>query len=223
MNLEQAPNIERHTEEYKKAKARLLEIFKNKSEHEIQEMCSEIRRFAGIINWDPEEAIRKIEESYNQENADVFVETSFEAVKKLIDHRIEHPEAFERARREGILQHHGNVKLSGLMYYNMDLENGTAIIHVAPKGDMKLGEIIRAFREGMRELAKQVKEDEKIKEVQATSWIVAANPGLLEKAGFTVEGAIDENMKAEHFNDEERPVAWAHISREDLLQKYLPN
>ncbi len=221
MNLEQAPNIELHAEEYRKAKTRLLEIFQNKNRDEIKEMYSEIRRFATIINWDPEEAVRKIEESYNQENPDVFVNTSFEAVKDLIDHRIEHPEAFERVRREGVLQHQGNVKLSELMYYNMDMENNTAFIHIAPKGDMKLGEIIRSFREGMKELARQVKEDERIKEIQATSWIVASNPGLLKKAGFIVEGAIDEKTKIEHFDNETRMVSWAHISREDLLKKYL--
>lgn len=84
-----------------------------------------------------------------------------------------------------------------------------------------MGAIIKAFRDGLRELARQVKEDERIKEIKATSWIVAANPGLLEKAGFTIGGAIDEKIKMEHFNDEDRPVFWAHMSRENLLEKYL--
>jgi hypothetical protein len=107
------------------------------------------------------------------------------------------------------------------MYYSVDLENGTAIIHVAPKGDLKLGAVIKAFRDGLKELARQVREDERIKEIQATSWIVASNPGLLEKVGFVVEGAIDEKMKTEHFSDENRPVSWAHMSRKAFLDKYL--
>ncbi len=73
----------------------------------------------------------------------------------------------------------------------------------------------------MKELARQVSQNEKIKEIQATSWIVASNPGLLKKAGFNVEGAITEEMRTTHFNDEDRPVAWAHINREKLLERYL--
>jgi len=115
-----------------------------------------------------------------------------------------------------------NIWLSELMYYDIDVENGTAIIHIAPKGDLNLGEVIKSIRTGFKKLAKQVKEDERIKEVQATSWIVASNPGLLERFGFTVEGIIDEKMKAEHFSDEKRPVAYAHISREELLKNILP-
>lgn len=221
MNLERISTQDPRNEEYKKAKDRLLKIFQNKSENEIEELCSELKRFASIINLDPEESIKKIKESYKQEDPEIFVNTSFEIIKVLIDHKSENPEAFERARREGILRHQGNVKLSELMYYNMDIEDGTIFLHIAPKGDMGFREIIRAFREGIKELAKQVKENEEIKEIKATSWIVASNPGLLEKAGFKVEGLIDEKTKEAHFKEEERPVAWAHISREDLLKKYL--
>ena len=42
-------------------------------------------------------------------------------------------------------------------------KSGVAILHVANKGDLRLGEIIKSFRDGMKELAKQVKEDERIK------------------------------------------------------------
>jgi predicted ATP-binding protein involved in virulence len=224
MKFEQPPTKEKYAKEYEKSKARLLDIFRNKDGYEIKELCSGIRRFASIIDWDTEDAenvIGKIEESYNQENPEAFVNTSFAAIKKLIDQKINHPEVFERARRETIMQHHGNIRLSELMYYNVDLENGTAKIHIAPKGDLKLGAIIKSFRDGLKELARQVKEDERIKEIQATSWIVASNPGLLEKAGFTVEGTIDEKMKTEHFQDEKGPVSRARMSRETLLEKYL--
>lgn len=63
--------------------------------------------------------------------------------------------------------------------------------------------------------------DERIKEIQATSWIVASNPGLLEKAGFTVAGSISEEMRMEHFSNESRPVSWAQINREKFLKLWL--
>lgn len=126
MKFEQSLINEEHAKEYEKAKARLLEIFQNKNRQEVDELCSEIRRFAAVIEWNPEDAIKKIEEGYDQKNPEIFVSTSFDAVKNLIDHKIEHPEDYERARREGTMQRHGNIKLSELMYYNVDLENGTA-------------------------------------------------------------------------------------------------
>lgn len=222
--MEEAPkqtiDSEVYEKKYKEAKERLLQIFQNKNEREIEELYSEIRRFYKILDWDPEEIIEEIKKVFNQEDPEVFVEATFNAVKKLIDKTIEHRQDFERARREAIIQHHGNIKLSKLMYYDVDLENGAARIHIAPKGDMKLGEIVKSFREGMKKLAEHVRDDERIKEIQTTSWIVASNPGLLEKAGFSVEGEIDEKTKIEHFSEETRPVFWARMSRETLLEKY---
>ena len=221
MKLEQPPAKEKHTEEYEKAKIYFRELFVSKDQEKIQNFYSEIRSFAGLANLDPESVIEEIKAGLKLENSEEFVNLAFKVLKKVVDQRIEHPEIFERTRRERIIEHSGNIRLSELMYYNIDLENGTAIIHVAPKGDLELGAIIKAFRDGLKELARQVKEDKRIKEIQATSWIVASNPGLLEKAGFTVEGAISEKMKIEHFDNETRPVSWAHMSREALLEKYL--
>ncbi|MEK7200836.1 MAG: hypothetical protein AAB672_01760 [Patescibacteria group bacterium] len=221
MTIEQPQINDIYIREYERAKARLLDIFKNKDEQEMEEVYSEIKKFSEVVNWSSETIIKQIKNGFNQENPEIFVNIAFNALRELIDKKIEHPEVFEKIRRERIMQHQGNIKLSELMYYNVDLENGVTILHVANKGDLRLGEIIKSFRDGMKELAKQVKEDERIKEIQAASWIVASNPGLLEKAGFIIKGPIDEKMRAEYFSDEERLVSWANMSRKTLLEKYL--
>lgn len=221
MTIEQPQKKEIYIQEYERVKTRLLEIFQNKNEQEIEGLCSEVRKFASLVNWNPEIIVEEIKKGFNQENSEIFVQISFNAMKKLIDQKIEHPESFERVRQEETKQHGENIKLYGLMYYEVDLKNGVAFIHIAPKENLRLSEVVKSFREGMRELAKQVKEDERIKEIQATSWIVASNPGLLEKAGFTLRGPIDEKLKTEHFSSEERPISWANMSRETLLEKYL--
>lgn len=217
----QIENNEAKIDRYKKTKDKLLELFVTKDSEQKDEFYSEIRSFASAIGLDPESIIEKIENNFTLENAEEFVTQSFEALKDLIDKVIEHPKIFEDMRRERIIQRSGNIKLSELMYYDIDLENGIARIHIAPKGNLGLSVIIRSFREGLNELARQVKKDERIKEIQAASWIVASNPGLLERAGFIVEGPIDEKTRAEHFEDEKRPISWAHMSRESLLEKYL--
>lgn len=218
---QQQKNAEIYEKEYERVKARLLDIFKNKDEQEIFELYSEIKRFTEVVGWNSEVVINEIKKAFGQEDQALFMEKSFNAIKGLIDKKIENPEIFERARREGIMQHQGNIKLSELMYYNVDLENGVAFIHIAPKGDLRLAEIIKSFREGMKKLAGYVKDDERIKEIQAISWIVASNPGLLEKAGFEVKGDITEEIRSKYFNDEDRSIAWAKMSREALLDKYL--
>ncbi|MFH0804553.1 MAG: hypothetical protein V1896_03050 [Candidatus Zambryskibacteria bacterium] len=176
---------------------------------------------ADIIGIPSEPIIDNINTGLGSKNEEEFVDSSFILIKDLIDEKIKHPEIFQKAHRENVIQRSGNIKLSELMYYNVDLENGTAMIHVGHGEDLSLGEILKAFREGLKELAKQVQDDERIKEIQATSWIAAKNPGLLGKAGFTYEGLISEKEKIEHFKDETRPVGWAHIDRDLFLEKYL--
>ncbi len=199
-------------------KEQLRQLFKNKDEEKrIHEFYSDIRKFAGLVELDSESLIKELGEALHSKTSEEFVELSFERLKKLFDQKIEHPEIFEKIRREAM----GNIRLSELMYYTIDRRNWTALIHIGPKGDLSLGEILKAFRDGLHELAKQVEEDERIKEIRATSWIVASNPGLLEKAGFTVEGPVDEKTKIEDFRDETRPISSAHMSRERLLEKWL--
>jgi hypothetical protein len=206
---------------YEDAKGYLSGVFEGNDEIR-KKVYEEIRLTSHLVGLDPEETIGKITEWRNGGSREEFVSKSFELLKELIDKRIENPELFERMHREIFFSRSGNIKLSELMYFNV-INGDTAMIHIAPKGEnMGISEIIRAFRLGMVELAKQVAVDDKIKEILATSWIVAANPGLLEKAGFTIGGEINEKTKIEHFNHETRPVSWASMSREVLLEKYLP-
>ncbi|MCR4274663.1 MAG: hypothetical protein NUW02_01265 [Candidatus Campbellbacteria bacterium] len=221
ISKEQRPNSEVYTKEYERIKTWLLKLFKDKNEEEIEGLYSEIQFLVSAIGEDPSIIIEKIKKGWNQEDPEEFVAIVFGATKKYIDQKIEHPEIFEEIRRERRIQRFGTIKLSELMYYSLDLQNGVAIIHVEPKGNLGFGGILKSFRDGMKELAKQAKKDERIKEIKAMSWIVASNPGLLEKAGFIVDGPMDEKTKVQHFGDEERPVSVAHMSRETLLEKYL--
>ena len=92
-------------------------------------------------------------------------------------------------------------------------------IHVVP--DQKVENFMTSFRSGMERLAEMIDADKSIKEVTATSWIVAKHPKILERAGFVVDGEIEEVMRKAHFAGEKRTVWKAHISRKDLLKKYL--
>lgn len=224
MNIESSNFKEQEPTEYAEIKAFLREFFVKKDEGKMEDVYAQIRAFATAANMDADEIISNIREYWQSPNPDEFVAHSFTVLKKLIDYRIAHPELVEQIRRERRLtQTSGNIRLSELMYYDVDhIGDGVALLHIAPKGNLNVRGILKSFRDGMKELAKQVDEDKRIKEIQATSWIIASNPGLLEKAGFTVEGSIDEKMREEHFSGETRPVSWAHIGRDELLKRYLP-
>jgi len=93
-------------------------------------------------------------------------------------------------------------------------------IHVVP--EKKIEKIISKFRDGLREIANVVSDNEKIEKITSTSWLVAQYPEVLEKRyGFIVDGKISEEMKSRHFADEKREVWEAHMDREDFLNKYF--
>lgn len=221
MKIEQFTNTaEAHPKEYAEARTFLSDLFASKDAEKIEDFYSEIKAFAPVAGLDADDTVAKLREAMQSATAEEFTARSFDILKKLVDTKVENRELMEKIRRERIIENSGNIQLSELMYYNLDLQDGAAMIHVAPRGALGFGDVLRAFREGLKELARQIREDERIKEVRAISWIVASHPGLLEKAGFTVEGAIDEKMRIEHFSDESRPVSLAHMSREEFLKRY---
>lgn len=110
------------------------------------------------------------------------------------------------------------ISVNELVSYGM--EDDFIHIHIVP--EKKVENIISKFREGLEELAKIVDKNENIKEISATSWLIAQSPEALEKRyGFTIDGKISEEFKKAHFADEKREVWGAHIDREEFLKRYL--
>lgn len=214
---EQKQKDKDRAEAYKRAKDYALKLFTEQNEEEINDTYDEIRFFAGIAEIDPEVIIEGIKKGFALENPGEFVDLVFGLLKEVIDKKIEHPELFEEAQRERAMQQGANINLSKLVYCDIDYIEGMVFIHIAPKGDLNFGEIIKSFREGFMVLAKIVEKDERIKEIQAVSWIVARNPKLVEQFGFVVDGPVEDRY---YEDDKEKPVWKAHMSREALLEKY---
>ena len=97
--------------------------------------------------------------------------------------------------------------LSEVLYYGMDEEMGVVDIHVTSSRDLGIAKTARLFREGLEKLAVIVKENDRIKKVVATSWIIEDNPDVIvKKFGFSLESGKEDT---------------AIMSREDFLEKYL--
>lgn len=195
-----------------------------------------------LLEEDQAQAInQQLDQCASLEERESFIEEVFKAVKLVVSLRETKPEAFEQARRETFVRESGVTALNDLLSYGEGYTEGedgegdkTVHIHLAPagvllkklkaeaKGLKEFKEKIKeSVGEGLSRLAKIVQEDERIKKVTATSWVVACWPSIMRSLGFTVEGPIDEETREAHFADEKRPVAMATMSREKLLSEYL--
>jgi len=153
------------------------------------------------------------------ENREEFIEKVLIILNPLIELRRKDPGTFEKIRREAFIKGGGFIPVNEIFSYG--LENDFIHIHLAPAETMGLAEKLSAIKNGLEELAKIVNDNKSIKEIVATSWIVAENPKILERLGFEIEGEIDEETKRKYFANEERAVAKASISREKFLESYL--
>lgn len=154
-----------------------------------------------------------------QSDRDLFVNGVMEATEPIFKFVVEHPEEYEKMRRLRIFNDGGYIKVNELIYYGKT-ETGDIHMHIAPHEQTSIGKKIKLLREGINKLAEEVRNDPTVKEVTATSWIVAEAPTLLKQLGFELHGEISEEFRQEHFADETRPVHHASISREVLLEKY---
>lgn len=88
------------------------------------------------------------------------------------------------------------------------------------------GFTMQIWKDGMFELAQIVLNDEGIKTITMTSWVVVKHPNIIRKSGFIVDEKIDEKEEAEIRADlpvelRDKPLAKAHISREKFLEMFM--
>ncbi len=125
----------------------------------------------------------------------------------------------ELERRSRVPEHfrEDQIRLNELLFFNIGRNDPTKIkIHVFPSTTLSIEEKIKQFREGLKELAKLLKNDSRfvgVKTIMAKSWIVSKNPGIFGRLGFQI---LEENEK-----DRILEVRRAVISCEDFKKKYL--
>jgi hypothetical protein len=160
----------------------------------------------------------RLDELANIENDNEFIVALSYCLRPLVDVKIDQPELYESIQQQVILERPGYVKVNDLFAYE-PVGNDVYQLHIFPvrtRSD-KLGLI----KEGMKQLAEVVDKDPNIKEIRGTSWIVASNPGLMKMLGFTIDAPMSEQERKEYFPNDTRDIRKAHITREELLGKYL--
>ena len=131
-------------------------------------------------------------------------------------------------RREKMIRVQQNLRTDrhvlspeGVLTY--DQSGSTVHLHISDAKTLGLGEKINEFRVGMQTLAKELQTNPAlagVDTISATSWIVAANPRMLELAGFTLDPAPLDAETLNRFVGETRPVARATMTREKLIERF---
>ena len=173
------------------------------------------------------------QEDINQINIDIksccllkdkemFMDQGIVSLARLIDWQRENEGIFEENERKAFIENSGFIPLNEMLSYGKHGESSIHI-HVAPSNTLSVGTKLSLLKDGFRNLQEVLKKDEKIKEITASSWIVATESGrsILEKFGFTVVGEISPEMKEKFFKSETRPVGEAFINREDFLKQNI--
>jgi hypothetical protein len=161
-----------------------------------------------------EKAISELEKCKDIEDRKEFREAIFEVLKPIVDLRIEKPELFEQEenQKKEVL-----VRVNELLSYGISGDN----IHIHAIPNDKVENALSKFSEGLQELAGVVEKHPEIKVIRATSWIVAQYPKIIERFGFTLDGEINEEIREKHFENEQRKIWMAHMTREDFLHRYF--
>jgi hypothetical protein len=173
---------------------------------------------------DSEELLKNLSDCAGIESEEEFIEKIYSLIKILLDIKRKYPKEYEKVLRESFIEKFN--KINEILSYGKD--GDTIHIHIAPVETMGVKEKINYFKDGLKDLAKIVKAEEKdknnqilTKKIIGTSWIIAEKPRLIERFGFINAGEIDDEIKDLHFRNEQEKVGWAYMERDDFLKKYL--
>lgn len=128
------------------------------------------------------------------------------------------PVEFSNFKRKAFNESHNFKPLNEVFSYRID--EGDLHLHMAPATDLSTISKIKLIKDAIEKLPEIIKSNRKVKKISATSWIVASNPGLLERIGFKNEGPISDETRERDFKGETEPISRATISREEFLAKY---
>jgi len=171
------------------------------------------------LNTSINEIKRKFEQCKKIESGADFIKEVRKILSPISIAMDNHPEEFVGFKRKVFNETHNFIPVNEVFSYKVD--EGDLHIHMAPSSDLNAISKVRLIKDALEKLPEIIKSNKKIKKISATSWIVASNPGLLEKIGFKIEGPISEKTRKTDFEGETMPISRATISRKEFLKKYL--
>lgn len=184
-----------------------------------EEIIRTIKTNAAAYERVDKDLFNGLDELANIEDDDEFVAQLSHRLQPMVDVKLDQPELYESIQQQIILERPGYVKVNDLFAYELGKNDTYFQLHIFPVETRK--DKLSLIKEGMKGLAEVVNKNPNIQEVVAVAWIVASNPGLMERLGFEIDGPMSEEERNEYFPIEAGEVGKAHITREELLKRYL--
>lgn len=147
---------------------------------------------------------------------DLFIGSVLSALRPVLELKTAYPAEFEDARAGRILEEGDNIALNRLVTYG----KAGSTIHIHHLPGETVGNKKGLYLDAMRKLADIVQADPDVRNITATSWIVADHPRMFELNGFEV-AEVPADIREEHFGEETRDIRMATIGREEFLKRFL--
>ena len=165
-----------------------------------------------------ESVASEIERCAKLKDKESFVSEMSIALNPIIELRKNNPKLFEDISAKASMEAAGFIPLNQRISYGIGGE--TAHIHLAPSFEVK-EQLPNLFRDGMKKLSDVIRNNEKIKNIVATSWIVGTKTygEMLKAVGFEISD-VPEQIKNENFSGETRELKMASMSREEFLKLF---
>lgn len=147
-----------------------------------------------------------------------FIECMTTALKPIITLKLTKTKLFEDIEAQAWIETAGFIPLNERISYGKHRDS--VHLHLAPSYSVKEN-LPELFIDAMKKLAQIIESDESIKSVTGTSWVLATRTfgSMLESFGFQIQD-VPEDIKAEHFSTENRPIKMMTINREDFLKRF---
>lgn len=163
----------------------------------------------------------------NLNNKNEFISRVTEIVKPIISLVVNNPEIEIKFKNEQPLELKRKVfnifnKYEQIgKYISYGITGRTLHIHLPDASDLIKDKsrtiLFSEIENDFNNLAKVVDNNSQIKEIVASSWIVANNPNILNNFGFII------NHKYDSIDKEGKESKFSSISRDEFLKRYLKN
>lgn len=175
----------------------------------------------------PDEDVSKMREalasSVSSEGPEKFAQSVIDAVRPLIDVRINHAKEFEDVQALEIMGAQEFTPVNERISYSVGAEE--IQLHLAPAFEMK-DQIEELYQDALEKLVDYVREHPEIKRIGGPSWLNATKTygAMKERLGFQLseawhkEDETHRDSPSEEFRS--RPKKNAYITREDFLERY---
>lgn len=214
------------SENFEKRHKSLISFVENMSKYEFIQQ--------EIDQYTFDEMKERLEALLESDDEEIYIDEVVSIMQPLLKLKVEKPVLYEDVQALAQMEVSGFTPLNSRVSYGLTTGregNRYAHIHFAPSHELKKtydskGEWVDAMQElyedGLRQVAQIAHDDESFSHITSTSWLnnTRTYGDQKRRMGFINFEPISEELRAQHFANEERTVIKCILPREVLLERY---